>query len=77
MAEQLVAPVTGALSGRLRRGSQAPATRSSAPGRLDVLVNNAGIAVVGAVEEVTIAEAQRQFDTKLFGLLRVTQASCR
>jgi len=44
-------------------------------GRLDLLVNNAGIAVVGGVEEVTIAEGKQQFDTNFFGVLRVTRAA--
>ncbi|MEH0007547.1 MAG: oxidoreductase [Flavobacteriales bacterium] len=43
-------------------------------GALDVLVNNAGYAVYGAVENVTLADAKRQFDVNLFGLARLTQA---
>lgn len=43
-------------------------------GRIDVLVNNAGHGMVGAVEEVSAAEAQRVFDSNVFGLLNVTQA---
>jgi NAD(P)-dependent dehydrogenase (short-subunit alcohol dehydrogenase family) len=43
-------------------------------GRIDVLVNNAGYGQFGAVEENTIAEAQAQFDTNVFGALRVIQA---
>ena len=42
--------------------------------RLDVVVNNAGFGIVGAVEEATDAEARRQFDTNVFGLLNVTRA---
>jgi short-subunit dehydrogenase len=43
-------------------------------GRIDVLVNNAGYAQSGALEENSIAEAQAQFDTNLFGVMRVTKA---
>ena len=43
-------------------------------GRIDVVVNNAGFAVLGAVEEVNDAEVRRQFDTNVFGLLNVTRA---
>ncbi len=42
-------------------------------GKIDVLVNNAGYAVYGAVEDVTLADAKRQFDVNLFGLARLTQ----
>ncbi|GLR17454.1 oxidoreductase [Portibacter lacus] len=42
-------------------------------GRLDVLVNNAGYGSYGAVEDVPIAEAKRQFEVNVFGLARITQ----
>ena len=42
-------------------------------GRIDVLVNNAGYGAYGALEEVPLAEARRQFDVNLFGLARLTQ----
>ena len=42
-------------------------------GRIDILVNNAGYGSYGAVEDVPIAEARRQFDVNVFGLARLTQ----
>lgn len=43
-------------------------------GRIDVLVNNAGMALMGAVEETSLAEASSLFDTNVLSVLRVTQA---
>ena len=43
-------------------------------GRIDVLVNNAGHGLLGAVEEATDAEVAGVFETNVFGLLRVTRA---
>jgi NAD(P)-dependent dehydrogenase (short-subunit alcohol dehydrogenase family) len=45
----------------------------SATGRIDVLVNNAGYGSYGALEDVPIEEARRQFDVNIFGLARLTQ----
>src|SRR3954468_20945524 len=42
-------------------------------GRVDVLVNNAGYGSYGAVENVSIDEARRQFEVNMFGLARLTQ----
>ena len=39
-----------------------------------VLVNNAGYALIGGLEETSIEEAQQQFDTNFFGVLRMTNA---
>ena len=43
-------------------------------GRIDVLVNNAGIGYFGAVEESEDAEVRRMFEVNVFGLGRMTQA---
>ena len=43
-------------------------------GSIDVLINNAGHGLLGAIEEVIDAEIQKVFQTNVFGLLRVTQA---
>ncbi len=43
-------------------------------GRVDVLVNNAGYGVAGAIEEVSEAEFKPMIETNVFGLLRVTRA---
>jgi NAD(P)-dependent dehydrogenase (short-subunit alcohol dehydrogenase family) len=43
-------------------------------GRIDVLVNNAGAMVMGAVEEVTMDELRQQFEVVFFGAAEVTKA---
>ena len=42
-------------------------------GSVDILVNNAGYGSYGAIEDVSIDEARRQFEVNLFGLARITQ----
>src|SRR5262245_40856551 len=57
--------------------AQARAAASAAEerfGRIDVLVNNAGYGLLGAVEEATAAEVEAVYRTNVFGLLAVTRA---
>jgi NAD(P)-dependent dehydrogenase (short-subunit alcohol dehydrogenase family) len=43
-------------------------------GRIDVLVNNAGYGLIGALEEVSNEQIQRNFDTNLFGAIHMMRA---
>ena len=43
-------------------------------GRVDVVVNNAGFGLLGAVEESADKDVRRMYDTNVFGLLNVTRA---
>jgi NAD(P)-dependent dehydrogenase (short-subunit alcohol dehydrogenase family) len=43
-------------------------------GRIDVLVNNAGFGLLGAIEEATGEEVRKLYETNVFGLLNVTRA---
>jgi NAD(P)-dependent dehydrogenase (short-subunit alcohol dehydrogenase family) len=43
-------------------------------GRIDVLINNAGFGYIGLMESFTIPQAQRIFDTNVFGVLRTIRA---
>jgi len=56
------------------QAEQAVAAAVSRFGRIDVLVNNAGHGLLGAVEEVSDAAARAVFDVNVFGLLTVTRA---
>lgn len=42
-------------------------------GGVDILINNAGYGSYGAIEDVDMAEARRQFEVNVFGLARLTQ----
>lgn len=42
-------------------------------GRIDVLINNAGYAVYGAVEDISMEDARRQFEVNLFGVAALTK----
>ncbi|MDP9919108.1 NAD(P)-dependent dehydrogenase (short-subunit alcohol dehydrogenase family) [Variovorax boronicumulans] len=55
----------------VQRGIESVIDRAT---RIDVLVNNAGMMMIGAVEETATAEAAELFDTNVFGMLRVTRA---
>lgn len=45
----------------------------SAEGKIDVLWNNAGYGLYGAVEDVPLEEARKQFEVNLFGLAAITK----
>jgi NAD(P)-dependent dehydrogenase (short-subunit alcohol dehydrogenase family) len=45
----------------------------SASGRIDALVNNAGYSQSGAIESLDLDDVRRQFETNVFGLIRLTQ----
>ncbi len=55
----------------VRRGIQFVIDRAK---HIDVLVNNAGVAMLGAAEETSIDEATWMFDTNVLGILRTSQA---
>jgi short-subunit dehydrogenase len=43
-------------------------------GRIDLLVNNAGVGVIGGAEESSIAQAKALFEVNVFGVMRMTKA---
>ncbi|MCI4185615.1 oxidoreductase [Dickeya dianthicola] len=55
----------------VQRGIQSIVERAQ---RIDVLINNAGTSLIGAVEETSTAEAATLFDTNVFSILRTIQA---
>jgi NAD(P)-dependent dehydrogenase (short-subunit alcohol dehydrogenase family) len=56
------------------QAAQATAAALARFGRIDVLVNNAGYGLLGAVEEASADEVRRLYETNVFGLLNVTRA---
>ncbi|MPY89096.1 MAG: SDR family oxidoreductase [Luteitalea sp.] len=52
---------------------RAAAEVKGAAGRIDVLVNNAGYGIGGAVEDLSMAELREQFETNFFGLVALTK----
>ncbi|MGI8593539.1 MAG: oxidoreductase [Solirubrobacteraceae bacterium] len=44
-------------------------------GRIDVVVNNAGVGLLGALEELSEAQLRGQFETNVFGVLNMTRAA--
>ncbi|WP_406816576.1 oxidoreductase [Mycobacterium sp. M23085] len=75
---QRTAPIPGVELIQLDVTDDASVTRAVSTviqhaGRIDVLVNNAGIGVLGAAEESSITQAQQIFDTNFFGLVRLTR----
>ena len=57
--------------GSVQRGLASVHQKVSA---IDVLINNAGLVYVGAVEDLRLEDWRRQFETNFFGVIRVTQA---
>ncbi len=43
-------------------------------GRIDVLINNAGFGIAGALEDTSIGKAKEQFDTNFFGTVRLIKS---
>ena len=43
--------------------------------RIDILVNNAGYGLIGSIEEISIKELKAQFETNLFGMVRMIQSA--
>jgi NAD(P)-dependent dehydrogenase (short-subunit alcohol dehydrogenase family) len=44
-------------------------------GRIDAVINNAGIGIAGPLEQLSMANIQRVFDTNVYGIIRVSQAA--
>ena len=58
----------------MRPSTRLVSTVLSQTGRIDLLVNNAGIGLLGGAEESSVAQVQALFDVNLFGVMRMTNA---
>ncbi len=65
---------TSAPTSRTRRRCAAVQQVMDAEGQIDVVVNNAGFGISGAVEFTDTADAQRLFNADFFGMVRVNRA---
>ncbi len=68
-----------ALKGDVDRDGDLEAAVSAAIkefGQLDIFVANAGFGVTGRVDQLTLDDYRRQFETNVFGVIRSAQASC-
>ena len=85
-AEKVVAEIVGqggkaiAVRGDVSKAADVDAIFAATKneyGKLDVLVNNAGVYAFGSLEQLTESELQRQFGTNVFGPLLATQAALK
>ncbi len=85
-ADAVVAEITGkggkaiAVQGHVAKAPEVQRLFAEAKkefGRLDVLVNNAGVYEFGALEQITDEHFHRQFDTNVLGLLLATQEAAK
>jgi NADP-dependent 3-hydroxy acid dehydrogenase YdfG len=58
---------------RMRTLKKAIQTIYDEAGRIDILINNAGYALTGAFEDLSLDEIKTQYETNVFGLIRTTQ----
>ena len=66
--------LSGVRCDQRRFGEAAVGEVLSKAGRIDLLVNNAGVGLVGGAEESSLEQAKSLFDVNLFGVIRMTKA---